>query len=129
MTIISVTNEVSPAVQYHQLVWDSIPTAWPTGIVTADFSRYPQAQPQEVLLYLRRAKSVILNSQLFQQSSLDSASQFDSWKYLVPNSNAQDRDPADPFEGDLYEVPTTQIFLTRLPIQFATGAPANNIPS
>lgn len=107
--MISIANEAFPVVQYHQLSWDSMATAWPTGIVTADYSWYPQVQPQQVPL-LGRAKPVILDSQVLGlSSSWDPISQSDSWKYFVPNSQTQEHDPAVRLQGKRHEVSTTQI--------------------
>ena len=105
--MISITNEGFPSVPYHQLRWDSIATAWPTGLVAAGCSCYPQVQPQEVLS-LGRAKPVILDSQVFGTSSWYPTSQSESWKYFVPNSQTRYKDSAVHLEENWHEVSTAQ---------------------
>ncbi|KAJ5606297.1 hypothetical protein N7510_009078 [Penicillium lagena] len=103
--ITAIANEGLPAVQYHQLSWDSIATAWPTGSVTSDYSDYPQVQPQEIPL-LGRAKPVILDLEVLRLSSSDQTSHPDSWKYYVPNSQPQNHDPT--VHSNSHVIPTVQ---------------------
>lgn len=106
--IAAIANDGLPAVQYHQLSWDSIATAWPTGSVTGDYSYYPQVQPQETPL-LGRATPVVLDSQVLGLSSLwDQTSHPDNWTYYVPNSQPQNHDPAVHSNGSSREVSTAQ---------------------
>lgn len=106
--MISITNEAFPSVPYHQLRWDSIATAWPTGLVAGDCSFYPQVQPQEVLS-LGRAKPVILDSQMFgTSSSWDPPSQPEGWKYFIPDSQTQYKDSAVSFEKNRHDVSPAQ---------------------
>jgi hypothetical protein len=108
--VTAIANEGFPAVQYHQLSWDSRATAWPTGSVAGDYSDYPQVQPQEIPL-LGRAKPVILDSQVLRlSSSWDQTSHPDSWKIYVSNSQPQNNDPAVHSNRLSREVPTVQTF-------------------
>ncbi|KAJ5397029.1 hypothetical protein N7509_005142 [Penicillium cosmopolitanum] len=48
--IAAIANEYLPAIKYGQLSWDSIATAWPTGLLTDGYySHHLQLPPQEIL--------------------------------------------------------------------------------
>ncbi|KAJ5992583.1 hypothetical protein N7451_008307 [Penicillium sp. IBT 35674x] len=94
-----------PVNQHPQLSWDLISTAWPTGLVTGNYSYDTQVEPQ-VLPLLGIGNPATLDLQVLELSSLwDQTSHSDRSKYCVPGLPLQNNDQAVEFEGDFLDVP------------------------
>jgi hypothetical protein len=106
--IAAIANECFPAVQYDQLSWDSIATAWPTGLVAGGcHSQHLQLPLQEILPVAQV---------LGLSSSWDQTSRPDGWKCYSPNSQSQNNhSPAIVNSGEPSH--STEIFLQGWPDQ------------
>lgn len=106
--IAAIANEYLPAIKYGQLSWDSIATAWPTGLLTDGYySHHLQLPPQEILPVAQV---------LGISSSWDQTRHPDDWKYYFPNSQSQkDHDSIIVNSGEPSH--STEIFLQGWPDQ------------
>ncbi|KAJ5786046.1 uncharacterized protein N7503_011258 [Penicillium pulvis] len=98
-----------PVNQHPQLSWDLIFTAWPTGLVTGNYSYDTQFKPQE-LPVLGIGNSVKLDLQVPELSSLwNQTSHSDSSKHFVPSLQLQNNYQAVEFEGRCRDIPAVPI--------------------
>ncbi|OOQ84126.1 hypothetical protein PEBR_31865 [Penicillium brasilianum] len=106
--ITAIANESFHAVEYNQLRWEPVTTAWPTGLVTgAYYSHLLQFPLQEILL----------EGQVFGKASLyDQTYPPDGWNHYYPNLQSQsDPDLAKVNCGESSH--STEIFLRGWPDQ------------
>jgi len=108
--IAAIAKEGFPVARHPQISWDSISTAWPTGLVTGNHSYDTQLPPQELPL-LGIGSPVMLDLQASESLSLwNQTSHFNLSKYYVPNSEPQNNDQAVYIEENYNETSTVQKF-------------------
>ncbi|KAJ5524565.1 hypothetical protein N7494_011215 [Penicillium frequentans] len=92
-----------PVNQHPQLSWDLISTAWPTGLVTGNYSYDTQVKPQELPI-LGIGNPVKLDLQVSElSSSWNQTGHFDRSKNCVPSLQLQNNDQAVEFEGRYHD--------------------------